>query len=71
MFAKKVQDIEELKRRVQDITGSIVLEMLRKKGVKVEFRLQTLRTKHREHGKCLVCKNTSRALYVGLNITIK
>lgn len=49
VFAKKVQDIEELKNRVREVIGSITPAMLRKTWCEVEFRLQTLRANLGEH----------------------
>ncbi|KAG8253726.1 hypothetical protein J6590_029299 [Homalodisca vitripennis] len=49
LFAKKVQDIEELKNRVREVIGSITPAMLRNTWCEVEFRLQTLRANLGEH----------------------
>lgn len=49
MFAKKVQDIEELKNRVRGVIGSITPAMLRNTWYEVEFKLQTLRANLGEH----------------------
>lgn len=49
VFAKNVLDIEELKRRVREVFGSITSAMLRITWRETEFRLQTLQETHGEH----------------------